>query len=83
VAQHDQSNPVSADSELKRPLQVIAACMAIFVVGCVAVVLLVTIFAIRGTDKSEAIRMEHLQQHTDDHEKYDRMIELLENLTAD
>ena len=57
--------------------------MAIFVVGCVAVVLLVTIFAIRGTDKSEAIRIEHLQQHTDDHEKYDRMIELLEDLTAD
>ena len=35
--------------------------MAIFVAGCAAVVLLVTILAIRDTDRSEGIGMEHFQ----------------------
>lgn len=69
--------------KLKDPQWIIAINMTIFIAGClffgsIAVFGIVSeLFA-----EENPIRTEHLQQHTDDHAKYDKMIELLEDVNA-
>ena len=62
------------------PLKVIAINSTIFVCGCVLFVLIGLTAAIIESGDENPIRTEHLKQHSDDHKKYDEMIELLEKL---
>ena len=62
------------------PLKVIAINSTIFVCGCVLFVLIGLTAAIIESGEKNPVRTEHLKQHSDDHKKYDEMIELLEKL---
>ena len=64
----------------KNPLKVIAINSTIFICGCVLFVLIGLTAVIIESGEENPIRTEHLKQHSDDHKKYDEMIELLETL---
>ena len=66
-------------NELKGPLTVIATCMVTWILMFGGFVL----YAILNADKDgQDIRIKHLQQHHDEQVKYDRMIELLEDVKS-
>ena len=67
--------------KLKDPQWIIAINSTIFIAGClffgsVAVIGIVS----ELFDEDNPVRTEHIKQHTDDHVKYDKMIELLEDV---
>ncbi len=66
---------------LKDPLTTIAINTTIFILGCVFFGIIVfTAIIVNATTTENHIRTEHLKQHEDDHKKYDKMIELLEEI---
>ena len=66
---------------LKDPLTTIAINTIIFILGCIFFGIIVfTAIMIDVTTIENPIRTEHLKQHEDDHEKYDKIIELLEEI---
>ena len=66
---------------LKDPLTTIAINTTIFILGCIFFgIIVLTAMIIDVTTTENPIRTEHLKQHEDDHEKYDKMIELLEEI---
>ena len=66
---------------LKDPLTTIAINTTIFILGCVFFGIIVfTAIIIDVTTTENPIRTEHLKQHEDDNEKYDKIIELLEGI---
>ena len=75
-----EKNPESQkfiySSELVKPLWVIAFSISIPVI-------VISIIEISQGERGNPVRSEHLQQHKDDHEKYDRMIELLEEMNEE
>jgi hypothetical protein len=47
---------------------------------CFFGIIVFTAIIVNATTTENPIRTEHLKQHEDDHEKYDKMIELLEEI---
>ena len=64
----------------KDPLKIIAINTTIFILGCLFFGCLALYAIITERGQENPIRTEHLQQHADDHEKYDKMIKLLDEL---
>jgi len=64
----------------KDPLKIIAINTTIFISGCVFFGCLALFAIITESGQENPTRTEHLQQHSDDHKKYDEMIKLLEEL---
>ena len=66
---------------LKDPLYTIAVNTSIFIFGCIIFILfLITAVIIENNSDQSLQRTEHLKQHDDEQEKFDKMIELLEDI---
>ena len=82
-----EKNPKSQkfiySSELVKPLWIIAFSISIPVIVISIIAATALIIEISQGERGNPVRSEHLQQHKDDHEKYDRMIELLEEMSEE
>ena len=71
---------------LKDPLATIAVNTTIFIAGCLffGSIALIGIFSelIRANDPNLAVREQHVQQHHEEHLKYDQMITLLDAINS-
>lgn len=67
-------------NEINKPLWVIAFSIAIPVTIISLIAIAALLYELIEGPQENPIRSEHLQQHQDDHEKYDRMIEILEEI---
>ena len=72
---------------LKDPLSTIAVNTTIFIMGClffgsIALFGIVSTFVRNYKNPPPDIRQQHIKQHSDEQEKYDEMIKLLDSINS-